>query len=64
MSTLNALKLLRDFNAARRAAEGEGEKPRLVMLWTIDAASGRPVGTWVALEGSPSETQVREPALG
>jgi len=63
MSTLNALKLLQDFNAARRAAEREAEKPRLVMLWTIDAASGRPAGTWVALEGAQAVTPVREHAL-
>ncbi len=53
MSTLTALKLERELEITRRAM---AERPTLVMQWTIDPRSGRPVGTWVATPAVASES--------
>jgi hypothetical protein len=59
MSTLNALKLQREFDAlAARTA-----RPALAMQWTIDANSGRPVATWTVGEQAAARTVMPEPAF-
>jgi hypothetical protein len=63
MSTLTALKLERELEIARRAMAGETEAPKLVMQWRIDPATGRPVGSWVALRESVRPVVMREPCF-
>jgi hypothetical protein len=63
MSTLTALKLERELEVARRAMAGETETQKLAMQWRIDAATGRPVGTWVALRESVRPVAMREPCF-
>jgi hypothetical protein len=43
MSTLTALKLVRELELTRRAMT---ERPMLAMQWTIDPQTGRPVAAW------------------
>jgi hypothetical protein len=63
MSTLTALKLERELEVARRAITGAAEPPRLVMQWRLDPASGRPVGTWVALRATATPAAMPELAF-
>ena len=59
MSSLNALKLQREFDTLAARAE----RPALVMQWTIDPQSGRPVAAWVVCEQAAAPTVMPEPAF-
>ncbi len=59
MSTLNALRLQREFDELAARAK----RPALVLQWTIDPRSGRPIAAWVACEATAGPKVMSEPAL-
>ncbi len=63
MSTLTALKLERELEITRRAMAAPTEQPKLAMQWHIDPATGRAVGTWVAVREIAAPTVMTEPAF-
>ncbi len=63
MSSLTALKLERELEITRRAMFRKTERPRLMMQWSIDPLTGRPIGTWVAEEVSVDPTEMPEAAF-
>jgi hypothetical protein len=56
MSNLTALKLQRELKLTRDAMAASAARPALVMHWTLDPQTGRPVGVWTAQAATVTET--------
>jgi hypothetical protein len=63
MSTLTALKLAQELQLTRRAAAATADRPKLLLTWSIDSETGRPVARWVAVSDTAVPAVTQEPVF-